>query len=187
MTRHVRAVTLACATAAGIVASGVAAAAHSGPPFPIVTDRTAGSYELSVWADPDTTDDGSAAGQFWVAVQPAYRGMRLPAETRAEVSITPLDRSGPVRTGRATPVNRDGSPQFVALVMDHEGPFAVRVAIEGPLGPAEVTTKVDATYDLRPPPIMLAVYLLPFVLVGSLWLKVLLRRHRGRGSAQFER
>jgi len=42
------------------------AAAHSGPPFPIVADRVAGTYRVSIWTDPDATDDGSAGGQFWV-------------------------------------------------------------------------------------------------------------------------
>jgi hypothetical protein len=46
--------------------------------------------------------------------------------------------------------------QFAALRMDHEGRFAVRVAIDGPLGAATVTSAVDATYDLRPPPVLFA-------------------------------
>ncbi len=60
--------------------------------------------------------------------------------------------------------------------MDHEGPFAVRVAIDGPLGPAEVTSAVDATYDLRPAPVLFVVYLLPFLVLGFFWVKVLRRR-----------
>jgi len=32
--------------------------AHSGPPFPIVSSRVAGSYIISIWTDPDATDDG---------------------------------------------------------------------------------------------------------------------------------
>src|SRR5437762_11995043 len=61
--------------------------AHSGPPFPIFSERAVGPYSVAVWADPDTTDDGSAAGQFWVLLQPADRSIALPAETRAEVSV----------------------------------------------------------------------------------------------------
>jgi hypothetical protein len=34
----------------------------------------------------------------------------------------------------------------------------------------------DAIYDLRPPPAMLAVYVLLFVLVAFLWIKLLIRR-----------
>jgi hypothetical protein len=67
--------------------------------------------------------------------------------------------------------------------MDHEGRFAVRTTIEGPLGSASDDAEVDATYDLRPPPILIAVYLMPFVLVGFLWLKLLSRRRRARAQA----
>ena len=108
-------------------------------------------------------------------------GRRASAGHRARaLSITPLDRPGPTRTGRTAPVTNQAARQFVALLIDHEGRFAVRAAIEGPLGQAVVDADVEATYDLRPAPIMLAVYLMPFVLVGLLWGKLLLARRRGR-------
>jgi hypothetical protein len=161
---------------------GVAATtlrAHSGPPFPIVTARTVGPYRLSVWADPDATDDGSAAGQFWVMLEAAQASAPLPADTRADVSIRARDRAGDARSRRAEPVNGSVGRQFAALVMDHEGPYAVQVSIQGGAGPASVQADVDATYDLRPPRFMLAVYLVPFLLVGWLWTKLLIRRrHR---------
>ena len=69
-------------------------------------------------------------------------------------------------SARTEPVRGDVSNQFAAVVMDHEGRFAVEVTIDGPAGPATVTAEVDATYDLRPPPFMLAIYALPFVLAG---------------------
>ena len=131
---------------------------------------------MSVWTDPDSTDDGSAGGQFWVTVRPSGGAVALPAATRVSVAIRPLDRSGPTNTGNAEPIATDASQRFVALVMDHEGRFHVRVTIDGPLGPAEVEAEVDATYDLRPPPAMIAVYLIPFVLAGFLWIKLLLKR-----------
>lgn len=158
--------------------------AHSGPPFPIVSDRVEGSYRISIWTDPDTTDDGTAAGQFWVTLDPAGGSSSIPGATRATVSIGPLDRQGETRTGQTAPVEGSPGRQFVALVMDHEGPFAVHVIVEGPLGRAEVDSQVDATYDLRPAPAMLAVYLFPFVAIGALWVKVLLRRRQLRQRPQ---
>jgi hypothetical protein len=155
------------------------ASAHAGPPFPIVSSRTAGPYDVSVWTDPDSTDDGSAGGQFWVTVRPSS-GAALPADTRVTVAIRPLARPGPANSGSAEPAATDASQRFVALVMDHEGRFEVRVTIDGPLGAAEVDAEVDATYDLRPPPAMIAVYLFPFVLAGFLWIKLLLKRKARR-------
>jgi hypothetical protein len=153
---------------------------HSGPPFPIVSNRAIGAYVVSIWTDPDSTDDGSAAGQFWVMVQPANPSTPLPVATRARVSIAPDDGRAAVTTRQTEPVNGEVTRQFAALVLDHEGRFSVRVSIDGPLGQADIDTGVDATYDLRPPRAMLIVYLVPFVLVGILWGKQLLQRQRRR-------
>jgi hypothetical protein len=151
--------------------------AHGGPPFPIVSNQLAGAYDISVWTDPDTTDDGTAAGQFWVVLETAGEAA-IPDGTRASVAIRPIDRQGPVQEGRAEPVDGEVTRQFVALLMDHEGPFGVHVTVEGPMGRAEVESRVDATYDLRPAPALLAIFLLPFVAVGALWVKMLRRRRR---------
>jgi hypothetical protein len=150
--------------------------AHAGPPFPILSDRIAGPYLVSVWTDPDTTDDGTPGGQFWVMLQRAGGDDPLPPDTRARVAIGPLDRPGPEHAVSAEPVRGDVRNQFAALVMDHEGRFTVRVDIESPLGAATLTAQVDATYDLRPAPYLLALYLAPFLLVGLLWGRVLIHR-----------
>lgn len=155
-----------------LLSSGVALG-HAGPPIPLVSNRIVGLYKVSVWADPDSTDDGTAAGRFWItfATPP-------PPGTRVQVGISPLDRAGPTIEGTAQSDVRNASQWFSALVMDHEGRFQMRVAIDGPLGPAAVEAEVDATYDLRPAPGLVVVYLVPFIAVGFLWLKHLLRRRK---------
>ena len=155
------------------------AEAHDGPPFPIVSDQPAGQYLVSIWTDPDTTDDGTPGGQFWVMLRRAD-GEPPPRATQSSLVVRPLDRDGPVREAAAVPVDDDVRRQFATVVLDHEGRFAVQVTVDGPLGPASVSGEVDATYDTRPPPIMLVIYLIPFVLVGLLWLRLL--RHRRRGA-----
>ncbi|NUR56718.1 MAG: hypothetical protein HOQ29_19935 [Acidobacteria bacterium] len=57
--------------------------------------------------------------------------------------------------------------------MDHEGPFAVHVTVDGALGRAAVDGQVTATYDTRPAPWLIVVYLIPFVGLGVLWMKAL--------------
>jgi hypothetical protein len=151
-------------------------AAHDGPPYPIVSNHISGPYSISVWTDPDTTDDGTPGGQFWVTLEAAGDVKAVPAGTIATVSIRPLDRSGHAREGRSAPLAGDPARQFVALVMDHEGRFAVHVTVDGPSGRGQVEGEVAATYDLRPPPGLVVLYLLPFVAVGALWVKVLVRR-----------
>jgi len=155
------------------------AGAHSGPPFQVISKQTGGAYQVSLWTDPDATDDRTAGGQFWVVIEPGGASP-IPRETRARVSIRPLDRDQPFADALAAPVDGDVTRQYAALVMDHEGPYAVRVTVDGPSGAVTLDTRVDATYDLRPPLPLLFVYLLPFVAVGFLWGTRLLKRRRAR-------
>jgi hypothetical protein len=147
-----------------------------------VSNQRAGEYVVSIWVDPDATDDGSAGGQFWVTLQ-MEDGTPVPTDTRVSVTIAPLDRQGPSLTADAVPVHRQASHRFAGLPMDHEGRFSVRAAIAGAKGTATIDSAVDATYDLRPPPLLLAVYLMPFLFIGFLWFKVLRERRRRRPSA----
>lgn len=151
--------------------------AHAGPPFPIVTDAVRGPYTISIWTDPDATDDGSPGGQFWIVIGPSTKGTAIPPDTRATVSVQAAGaKPSPHLSSVAAPVRGDVTNQFGAVLMDHEGPYAVHVEVTGPLGRAVVDSMVDATYDLRPPPYMLVWYLAPFLLTGLLWGRLLLRR-----------
>lgn len=162
----------------GLLCASAVVRAHNGPPFPIVSNQITGEYSISIWTDPDTTDDGRPAGQFWVVVDPADGNRPIPSETRATVTIRPLDRDGSTLSARTEPVNGAVGRQFVVLLMDHEGPYEVHVTVEGSLGHVEVDSKVDATYDLRPARGLIVLYLFPFVAIGALWAKLLLRRRQ---------
>jgi hypothetical protein len=164
------------AAAIGVMIGAGALGAHAGPPFPIVSNQTIGPYIVSVWTDPDSTDDGSAGGRFWVTFAPRA-GTSPPPDTRVTVTVTPLDDASGARTAPAEPL-ADANHRFAAVVMDREGPFRVRVDVDGPLGRAHVEADVQATYDLRPPAAMIVLYLIPFLLVGFLWIKLLLRRRK---------
>jgi hypothetical protein len=152
------------------------AQAHSGPPFPIVSDRRAGPFTISIWTDPDTTDDGSRGGQFWIVLG-AGDG-KVPTGTRATVSATPLDRPGATRSADAMLQRDDAATYYADLVLDHEGRFRVHVSIDSPLGMTAVDSDVMATYDLRPSLAAVLLSVAPFVLVGLLWAKLLIRRRR---------
>ncbi len=161
---------------ATVLASPSPVAAHDGPPFPIVSDRRGGAYTISVWTDPDTTDDGSPGGQFWIVLG-AQRG-EVPAGTHVTISVTPLEPVGAPRSMSAAPQRGDTATQYAEVTLGQEGRYAVRVAIDGPLGDAAIESEVTATYDLRPPLFAVALYIAPFVLVGLLWTKLLIRRRK---------
>ena len=168
------------AVAVAVLAAQHGLHAHSGPPFPIVTDAVRGPYTISIWTDPDATDNGAAGGQFWIVLAPSTKNGALTADTRAVVSVRPSApasvSSTVVQAARTEPVRGDITNQFGAVVMDHEGRYDVRVDVSGSMGPASVDGMVDATYDLRPPPYMMLWYLAPFLMAGFLWTRLLLRR-----------
>jgi hypothetical protein len=137
-----------------------------------MTDHTAGAYKVTIWTDPDATDDQTAAGRFWVTVTPAAPSV--------VVTIHPSDGKTVERSAPAAPVNGDNQRRYVALLMDHEGRYGVHVTIDGPSGSAAVDTYTDATYDLRPRPILTVLFVLPFLLIGFVWGKLLIKRRQLR-------
>jgi hypothetical protein len=167
-----------------LLATAPPASAHSGPPFPIVTDAVHGRYTVSIWTDPDATDDATLGGQFWVVFGQRAGAAPIPKDTRVTVTVQKLlgrsRESGPMLglpiSTVATPVRDDVTNQFAAVRLDSEQRFNVRVIIDGPLGPATIDSIVDATYDLRPPASMLIVYAVPFLLAGLLWTRLLIWR-----------
>jgi hypothetical protein len=178
VTPNRRRVAVILSTAFWIAREPRGADAHEGPPFPIVQDLVAGAYRLSVWTDPDATDDGSAGGSFWVIVH-AAAGVDPDAGTRVTVTARPLDREGPPRTAGAAPQVGAPSRFFARVVLDHEADWRVEISVDGPMGQARTSADVAATYNLRPPLITLPFLVLPFLLVGCLWLTALRRRRQG--------
>jgi hypothetical protein len=145
--------------------------AHEGPPFPIVVDRPAGPYVVSVWTDPDI-----GTGVVYVVLEPP-EGKSLPARTAVRVGVRPL--SGRLAEAfydaEAQPV-RHGARYFTEVKLDRGEMWRIRALVDGSEGGGEVGAEVEATPDGTIGPIALVVYLLPFVAVGFLWLKAVLRR-----------
>ena len=156
--------------------------AHNGPPFPVVTDRTVGNYVISLWADPDASDDGDKDGRFWVVVNPSAKGALLPVDTVVQIAVWPVEHREAIRTETAQTDDREPARRLAAFAIDHEGKYGVRATITGSLGPADIESVVDAEYDARPRPFLIAVFALPFVLIGFVWLKLLIRRRALSGA-----
>jgi hypothetical protein len=165
------------------------ALAHSGPPFPIVTDVVRAPYTISIWTDPDATDNGTPGGQFWIVI--ASSTERRHTVRRDAGDGGPCGPSAPpspvtdhgCNSARTEPCAAMWTNQFGAVALGPpREPYAVHVEVIGPMGPGgESMTMVDATYDLRATrPYRLVWYLFPFhARVGSLWTRLLLRRRAG--------
>lgn len=156
-----------------VLALGVPAAAHEGPPFPILVDQRVGPYMASVWTDPDI-----GTGTFFVVLEPPEGG-KLPQGTQVQVAVQPVSKRLPEATHKAEPQPvRYGERYFTEVPFDQGGMWNVRILLDGPEGGGELKSQVEPTPDGTLGPISLVIYLMPFLAVGFLWLKAVLRRQK---------
>jgi hypothetical protein len=115
--------------------------AHVGPPFPIIENRPAGPYVITVWAHPDL-----GTGTFYVILAPAP-GTTLPEENQVEVSVQPLTGRLPEATYPGTRQDdvRDKVQYYAEADFDRQELWRVRVRMSGATGAGEVISKVEPT------------------------------------------
>src|ERR1700722_8343354 len=77
--RILRSCMFACA-----LALAIPAAAHNGPPFPIITDQRVGPCIVSLWVHPDV-----GIGLFFVMVDP-LPGETIPKDLKVQIGMQPL-------------------------------------------------------------------------------------------------
>ena len=159
------------ALAAGLLLPARPAAAHLGPPFPILVDRRVGPYVASVWTDPNI-----GTGLFYVVLE-APPGQRLPPWTRVHVGVQPISKRLPEALYEAMPQPvREGARYYTTVALDRGEMWRVRVLLEGPAGGGTLTAEVEATPAGVLGPIGFVLYGFPFLGVGFLWIKAALRR-----------
>ena len=148
--------------------------AHNGPPFPIIVDRPVGPVVISLWTDPDI-----GIGTFFVIVQ-APPGGAIPDDLTFAIAVQPA--SGRLAEARHSMrrVSLRGRVQFEASVpFDAEELWKVRILAESAKGNGEASTSVEVT----PPGLGrwdLLLFASPFLGIGFLWFRVLLRRRKVR-------
>ena len=154
-----------------LLLGGPPAQAHQGPPFPVLVDQKAGPYIASVWTDPDI-----GTGTFFVVLE-APKGRRLPARTSVRIGVQPVTKRLPEVFYDAEPQPVDEGARYLAKVQFDKGEmWHVRITLGGSEGGGEMTTEVEATPDGILGPLGSLVYAFPFLAVGFLWIKAVLRR-----------
>ena len=148
------------------------ALAHDGPPFPIVIDQQVGPCVISVWTDPDIGE-----GSFFIITQTP------PNDLTVEVTAQPTSGRLPEATYAAVREDLKGQVQYKAMVkFDAQENWRVRISLRSAQGNGETTAFVEPTpeglgrWDLL-------IYLLPFLAIGFIWLRVFLsKRNRPQKS-----
>lgn len=145
--------------------------AHEGPPFPIIIDEPVGPYSVSVWTDPDI-----GTGTFFVVLEP-LSGDDLPQINTVEIGVEPVSGRLEEKAYPAEPQRvRYGARYYAEVEFDRGEMWSIRVKIEGEGWGDELYSEVEATPDGSIGPIGLLVYALPFVAVGVLWVRAMIRR-----------
>ena len=149
------------------------AAAHYGPPFPILVDRPVGPYLVSVWTDPNI-----GTGTFFVILE-APKGKRLSPVTRVRIGVRPVSGRLPeVLYETEAQRSRQGARYYTSVQFDQGGMWHVRCLVDGVQGGGELKADVEATPAGILGPIGSLIYLVPFLGVGGLWLKAVMFRRK---------
>ena len=146
--------------------------AHEGPPFPIVVDKTVGPCVVSVWTDPDV-----GQSSFFVLVN-AAPGSAVPNDLKVQLGIQPTSGRLPEAFYQMQRDDQLNQVQYKAFpYLDAQEMWRIRVTLTSAQANGELTAEVEATppgygrWDLL-------IYLLPFLAVGFLWMRAVLRRRR---------
>lgn len=142
-----------------------ASLAHVGAPYPVLLEEVAGPYLVSALADPDV-----GTGTFYILAT-LLDGQQPPVGTMVTAWVRPEDGHASESSQPAERQETRYGERFVAKVpFDAEGPWQVRLVIEGPAGTGEVTFPVDVTPAGLGWLATLSC-LLPFVVLGWLWFR----------------
>ncbi|MDR8391680.1 hypothetical protein NC796_11040 [Aliifodinibius sp. S!AR15-10] len=146
--------------------------AHEGPPFPIIVDKEVGPYLVSVWTDPDI-----GIGTFFVVMEPKDESAIQDDIRSVQVGVVPasgrLDEKVYTAESQRT---RNGARYMTEVEFDKGEMWKVRIILEGNGWGDELHSEVEATPDGSIGPIAVVIYALPFVGIGILWIRAIMRR-----------
>ena len=157
-----------------ILAIGCAqnAAAHNGPPFPILEGRHVGPYTIALWTHPDL-----GTGTFFVLVDPPPGGT-VPKDLKIQIGVQPVTGRLPESVYWAWVEDQKGQVEYKAEAQfDQQELWKVRLVMDSSIGGGEATAQVIPTpagygkWDLL-------LFALPFIGVGFLWFKVAAKRRQ---------
>ena len=148
------------------------AAAHNGPPFPIITDQRVGPYIISLWTHPDL-----GTGTFFVMVDPMPGGT-VPKDLKIQIAVQPASGRLAEVVYSAWLLDLRGQVEYKTEVQfDQQENWKVRLILASSAGGGEAISQVLPTptgfgrWDLL-------LYLLPFLGVGFLWASAITKRRR---------
>ncbi len=149
-----------------LAALAAPAAAHDGPPYPIIVDRPTGPALLSVWADPDV-----GIGTFYVYLEPLDDRTPIPADAAVEITVWPKSgrlEEASYRAEASAKGTRDKQRFYCEVDFDRQEWWVSRIEVSGAGERETVETDVEVTPPGSGPVFDFILYLFPFAAVGVL-------------------
>lgn len=143
---------------------------HDGPAFPILVNQKVDAISLSIWADPDTGE-----GSYFLYLE----GPESSSYSITVLSTATDNPSEKLLQSAILTEKEDGKSSYKAIV-----PYtrAIMWNVEFQLKQNGNTQKsIIIPIEVTPPgpnKLEFAVYFLPFILVGFLWVKVVLAKRK---------
>lgn len=156
--------------------------AHEGPPFPILVDHVFGNSKISVWADPDTENGTFLIYPESQESQDSKDSKDSPESLIFEVKATPKDQAEPILKSTAlTSQIENGKASYTAtLPFPTEGLWDVTIQVKNKQN-GDILTSATIPVEVTPPgpsKTEFAVYLVPFLLIGAIWIRVILYKRK---------
>lgn len=139
--------------------------AHEGPAFPILVDKQIGSTKVSIWTDPDT-DKGTF--DVFIEGEPSKN-------YQITLKASPANDPAHILTTKALDLKKsDSRLDFRAVLpFDRELVWNVEFILKQNDGAENTITLPVEVTPPGPSRLEFALYFLPFLLVGFLWIKVM--------------
>lgn len=145
--------------------------AHEGPPYPIVVDHAFNQSKLSIWADPDT---GEGTFSFYI------EGGNSMEQISIELEASPADNLEKklYAIAQYNPDNKNYISYIAKVPFDREALWNITFKLKR--GEEILTTKMIPVEVTPPGPTRweFAIFLIPFVIIGFIWVRVLLFKRK---------
>lgn len=147
------------------------AQAHEGPPYPVIVDLPMATFQFSAWADPDV-----GIGTFYAWTEPVEGGT-LPTDTQMQILVQPSDGRIPEAAYPMHPArSADNQQQFIAKVpLETEETWRIHFVVQSEQGGGEAEAEVPVTPPGYGPLIDFPLFLFPFLAVGFLLVKAVIK------------
>ncbi len=142
--------------------------AHEGPAFPILVDRKIANFKLSIWADPDT-----GQGTFSLYLE----GEKNP-NLSIDLAASPVDDSGHTLKAAGQLVDEDQKRSTYKAILPFDRSLNWNVEFKLKEN-GTLISSFSLPLEVTPPgpnKLEFAVYLLPFLLVGFIWIRVVIAK-----------